>query len=128
MPFDEPKNYIACIVGLVLVAIGLIPLLNKMGMISWGIPTTIDGLIMGFALYIITIAAVYLLIDSFMEDHGMRMISLVVAIVIAIMGLIPILNSFGLIGFTIPFLGPMLFYVIFLVEGVFLLIAAFTML
>lgn len=128
MPFDEPKNYIAALIGLVLIGLGLVPLLNKIGIIGWGIPSGVEGLILAFAVYIITIAGLYLLVDSFMEDHGTRMISMIVAIVAIVIGLIPILNTFGVIGFTIPFLGPVLYYVVFLVEGVFLLIAAFTML
>jgi len=129
MPFDEPKNYIAALIGLLLSCLGLIPILNMVGVLSWGIPEGIMLVITSFALYIITIAGIYLLVDSFMEDHGLRMISIVVALVVIILGLVPLLNSFGLIGFTIPLFGtPILYYVIFLIEGVFLMIAAFTML
>ncbi len=125
--FDDPKNWVAVIIGLLLLALGLIPLLNNFGVIGFGLPGFLNGIVSKIGLWIVAAGGLFLLIDSFLEDHSMRMISIVVALLILAVGIIPLLNSFGIIGFTIPFLSVNVYNIIFVIEGLFLLIAAFAM-
>lgn len=125
--FDDPKNWSALLIGIILMALGLIPLLNKWGVIGFNLPGFLLGIFSNIALYILAAGGLYLLIDSFMEDDTTRVISIGVALAIIAIGLIPLLNSFGVIGFTIPFLSPTLYQILFVLEGLFLFIAAFAM-
>ena len=125
--FDDPKNWSALIVGLLLMALGIIPLLNGWGVISFGLPSFLSNMIPMIATYILALGGILLLIDSFMEDDTLRIISIVISLVIIAAGIIPILNNFGVIGFTIPFLNALVFNILFVLEGLFLTIAAFAM-
>lgn len=126
MPWEnEPKNWMALIGGILLTALGLLPLLNKWGILAF--PYFSSNLFVSLAAYVIAAGGIWLLIDSFMEDDAMRVISIIVAIVLIILGLIPVLATFKVIGFNIPFLTTTFYHILFVVEGFFLMISAFTM-
>ena len=129
MALDEPKGWISMIVGIILLAIGLIPLLNGWGVLPFGLPGFLTGLLSGTVVYILAIGALYLIIDAFMEDVGdpIGMTTLIVGILIFALGIITLLNSFGVIGFSIPFLNEMIYNILFAIEGILLIIAAFVM-
>ncbi len=127
MPWDnDPGNWAALITGSLLMVLGVIPLLAKWGVLSLKIPTFLSSnIFMSIGTYIIAIAGIYILINSFMEDDTMRMISIGVAILVILIGIIPILTQFGVIKYEIPFLSPLFFYIMFTIEGFFLFLAAF---
>jgi hypothetical protein len=129
MALDEPKGWLSMIVGLVLLVIGLIPLLNGWSVIPFGLPSFLTGLISSIIVYLIAIGALYLIIEAFIEDIGdpIGKITLIVGILIFALGIITLLNSFGVIGFSIPFLNEMIYNILFMIEGIFLVIAAFVM-
>ena len=129
MALDEPKGWISMIVGLILLAIGLVPLLNGWGVIQFGLPGFLTSLLSGIIVYLLAIGALYLIIDAFMEDVGdpIGMTTLIVGVLIFALGIIALLNSFGVIGFSIPFLNDMIYNILFAIEGIFLIIAAFVM-
>ncbi len=128
MPFDnEPKNWAALLIGLLVLALGLIPLLNQWGIIGFEFPGFLTSLIGTIGLWVIAGIGLYLLISSFLEDDMMRIISIVVAGVILLLGLIPILHQFNVIGFGLGFITVTWYYFLFAVEGIFLILAAFTM-
>ena len=89
--FDEPTSIISLIGGLVLVPLGLIPLLSKWGIIGWGLPGFLTGLLQGILLYVIAAGGAWLLIDGFLEDDMWRVITLGIAILVLILAIIPIL-------------------------------------
>ena len=123
--FDDPKNWSALIVGLLLMALGIIPLLNKLKVIGFG--SFLNSLVPTIATFILAAGGIYLLIDSFMEDDHMRMMSIIVAIVIIAVGIIQMLHGFNIIGFEIPFVNDVVYYILFVIEGLFLFLAAFFM-
>ena len=129
MALDEPKGWISMIVGVILLGIGLIPLLNSWGVLPFGLPGFLTSLLSGIVVYVLAIGALYLIIDAFMEDVGdpIGMTTLIVGILIFALGIITLLNSFGVIGFSIPFLNEMIYNILFAIEGIFLIIAAFVM-
>ncbi len=123
--WDDPKTVANLIVGFLILALGIIPLLNGWGVIGFTLPGFLSGIVMKIVHYIIAALGLWLLIDAFMEDSHMRMITLLVALAVLAVGIIPLLNTFGVIGFTIPFLTVALYNIIFVIEGIFLIIAAF---
>jgi uncharacterized membrane protein len=128
MAIDEPKGWMSLILGVVLLALGIIPLLNQFGVIQFGLPGILTTLIPSILAYIFAIAGLVLAVDAFMEDDTLRIVSLIVGVLILAAGVISILNAFQVIGFTVPLLdNPVVYNIIFVVEGIFLIIAAFAM-
>lgn len=124
--FDDPKNWSALIIGFLLMALGILPILQNFKIINWAGFLT-GSWFMTIAPYLLAVGGIYLLIDSFMEDDNMRIISIIVSILIIAVGVINALSAFKIIGFSIPFIGPMIYYSLFIIEGLFLIIAAFAM-
>ena len=123
--FDDPKNWSALLIGLLMMALGIIPLLNHFKVITFG--AFLLGIVPKIATYLLAAGGVFLLIDSFMEDDTMRIVSIIVALSIITIGIIQILFAFKIIGFGIPFINDTIYYVLFVVEGLFLFLAAFFM-
>jgi hypothetical protein len=123
--WDDPKTLANLIVGFLLTAFGLIPLLNHFGVIGWNLPEFMIGLMGNFALYLIAGIGIWLIIDGFLEDETIQKITLLIGLLVLIFGIIPLLNQFGVISITIPFLNLLVFQALFVVEGILLIIAAF---
>jgi hypothetical protein len=123
--FDDPKNWSALLIGLLMMALGIIPLLNSFDVIGFG--GFLSGILPKIATYLLAAGGIYLLIDSFMEDDHWRVISIIVALSIIAIGIIQILASFNIIGFSIPFITDTVYYVLFVIEGFFLVMASFVM-
>jgi hypothetical protein len=129
----EPSDYISGLVGAVIFALGLLPLLNRFGIgPDWMglkfLPLTIMS-------WIIAVAALYLVVNSITEltnSNAIGWVSIIVAFVALCIGILPILGGFG-IGpefFKLEFLksfGTLLYNVVFIAEGLFLIIAMFAM-
>ncbi|MBN2566538.1 hypothetical protein JXB02_00460 [Candidatus Woesearchaeota archaeon] len=127
MAINEPKNLISLVLGLILLALGGIPLLNQFGVVGFNVPEFLLGLVGQVILYIIAAGGLYLIIEAFMEgmQEGIGKVTFIVGLVVLAIGLIPLLFSFGVVQFTIPFLTSTVFNVLFVIEGIFLVIAAF---
>ena len=125
--FDDPKTIANLFVGILMITLGAIPLLNAFGVIAFALPGFISNVVGMLALYLIAGFGFWLLIDGFMEDSHIRTITIVVALIVIALGIIPLLGSFGIIqevAFLSFVLNPMVFNVIFVIEGILLLIAA----
>ena len=108
--------------------LGIIPLLNGWGAVSFALPGFLNSFLALAALYIIAAGGFYLLIDGFLEwGNPMAWLTFVVALIVLAVGTIPLLNQFGVIGFTIPYLNMTVYHIIFTIEGFFLFIGAFLM-
>ena len=125
--FDDPKNWSALLIGFLLMALGILPMLQNFKIITWAGFLTTGKWYLTMAPYLLAAGGIYLLIDSFMEDDTMRIVSIIVSLVIISVGIINVLSAFKIIAFSIPFVGPMLYYTLFIIEGLFLVIAAFAM-
>lgn len=127
MALDEPNNWISLFLGFTLTALGVIPLLSAIGIIGFSLPGFMSGLWGSlFSLFIVAGAGVYLLIDSFFEDDFIFWLTFVMSLIIIIIGVVPILSKFGILGFSIPF-GEVIYQILFTLEGILLIIAAFAM-
>jgi hypothetical protein len=111
------------ILGILLVAIALIPLLYSMGTIGWNIPA-----VPAFAFRIIMIVAgVFLLWDATHEVYqqsAWMWLSIIAGIPIFALGLIPVLNHYGIIGWNIEFIGGTILNVLTAFAGIVLFIDA----
>ncbi|MBI4738284.1 hypothetical protein HY772_01765 [Candidatus Woesearchaeota archaeon] len=129
----ETKDFMSGLVGLVIFLLGLFPLLNRFGvgpewMALKFLPLTIVS-------WIVAVAALYLVINSIIEltnSNAVGWVSVIIAFAALAIGLLPILGGFG-IGpdlFKLEFLkgfGPILYNLVFIAEGLFLMVAMFAM-
>ena len=124
--FTAPRDTISFFVGILLAAFGILPLLNKWGVLGFNIPF-ISNLAVNVLVWIVAIGGVYVVIDGFIEPpaYTLHWLLILVGIVLLIFGLIPILNGFGVIPFNIP-LGDMIYRILITAEGVLLVIGGLT--
>ena len=127
MTWEGGKSFVGLVVGLLLTALGIIPLLQQYKIISFGLPTFLNGLLGSVIMYVLAATGLYLIVQGFMEgfDSTIGKVTVVAGLVILVLGVIPLLSSFGVIAFSIPFLTLTIFRVIFVIEGILLVIGAF---
>ncbi len=127
--WEGGRSTVSFVLGLILIAVGLIPILNQFGVIPFGLPAFLSGLVSSIIIWLIAGSGLYLIIESFMEglDEPSAKWLLIVGLVVLALGLIPLLNSLGVIQFTVPLLSMMLFRIIFVIEGILMIIGAFNM-
>ncbi|MBW2997608.1 hypothetical protein KY349_04675 [Candidatus Woesearchaeota archaeon] len=130
----EAKDILSFIAGALLFILGLFPLLSSFGIGPewfnvWSfLPVTVIS-------WVVAVGALYLVIDSVIEitnSSAIGFISIIIAFVCLMIGVLPILHGFG-IGpdfFALGFLGGFtdyLYNIIFMLEGLFLMIAMIAM-
>ena len=115
------RKVISFVLGLVFLALGLLPLLGV------NLPP-----IPALVLWLLALAGgIYLLIDAYKERMGMGLskfimwLSVIVGLLILTLGLIPILNSMGVLAFALPVLGAAVVNILYTVAGVLLIIGSF---
>lgn len=127
--FTRPRDTISFFVGVFLAALGLIPLLSYFKIIGFGMPAFLNNIIGAVAIWIIAVAGLYVVIDGFIEPpaHNLHWILIVAGLFLFVIGLIPILFTFKVIPFGIPFLNNMVVYnAIITLEGILLIIGGLT--
>lgn len=109
--------------GFIMLALGLIPLLNMFGVISFTLP-----LIPMIVLYVLAaVAGILLFWDGLSEGMGMGMArtimfaSYALAIASLAIGIVPILNMLGLIEFSFGDIGTTIIFSLFTIDGLLLL-------
>ncbi|MBN2454206.1 hypothetical protein JXB11_01535 [Candidatus Woesearchaeota archaeon] len=119
-----PRKPISLLLGVIFLALGVLPLLNQFGVIGFGLPT-IPGLVVSI---LAIIGAVFLFWDGIGENMGAMGItqqimfaSYIVGVVALAFGLIPLLNSMGVIGFSLPAVGATIINALYVVIGCLLL-------
>ena len=131
MIFTRGRDTFSFIVGLILAAFGIIPLLNSFKLVAWNLPDFLLNMPVSILVWVIAVAGAYIVIDGFIEPpmHIFHWALILGGFILLVVGLIPILYSFKAIGFTVPFLGENLivYQVLIGVEGLFLAIAGLTM-
>lgn len=126
----ETKDFVSGFVGFLLAALGALPLLNKMGV---GPPWfAFQGFPIQVAAYILAIAGFYLMVNSVIEitnSNSIGWMSFMIAVIIMIVGIFQVLHKFqiGPTWFELGFVKDTFYHVIFLVQGIFLMIAMFAM-
>jgi hypothetical protein len=128
--FTRPRDTVSFFVGLFLFALGLIPLLASLGAIGWNLPGFLNTLIAQIFIWIIAVAGLYIIIDGFIEPpaHNLHWILIAMGLVLFVVGLLPLLFKFGVIGFDLgTFLNRLYIYnAIITLEGLLLMIGGLT--
>jgi len=128
--FTRVRDTVSFFVGLIIMALGLIPLLNHFKVMSFGLPGFLTTLVASIFIWVIAVAGLYVVIDGFIEPplHSLHWILIVLGLVFLVVGLIPILHNFNVIPFTIiSVLDSLVVYnIIIAVEGLLLLIGGLT--
>ncbi len=118
----QMRDWIIGLIGLVISALGLLSLLKIL-------PFELSRSIL---VWLSAIAGVILLYASIVEitnSNIMGTISVIAAGIVLIVSLLPLLNSFGWLGSWAEFklLGEIIYKIILIIEGIFLMIATFAM-
>lgn len=127
--FTRPRDTISFFVGAFIAAMGLIPLLLQLKLVNWALPKFMQSLPYNLAVWVIAVAGLYVVIDGFIEPpaHNLHWFLIVAGIVLFIVGLLPLLFQFQVIGFGIPFLKNLvLYHTIIFLEGLLLVIGGLT--
>jgi len=120
----QTRDWISGLIGAVIFLLGLMPLIGKFDFLN-NFPVTL-------LTWIVAGAGLYLAMNSIIEITNSNIVgwwSFGVAIAVLIIGLFPLLHSFG-IGpswFEFNWLNRAAYNIIFIIEGVFLMIATFAM-
>lgn len=118
------RDWIAGAIGAVLFLLGLLPLMGKFSFLN-DLPATVVTWIMALgALYL-----VYAAIIEITNSNIMGTVTIIIAALALVIGLFPVLHSLG-IGyswFEFAWIGRTVYNLIFMVEGIFLMIATFAM-
>lgn len=120
----QTRDWISGIIGAIIFLLGLLPLLGKFEFLN--------NLPVSLLVWIVAGAGFYLIINSVIEITNSNIIgwwSFIIAISLLAVGLMPLLHTFG-VGpdwFEFKWLSRAVYNVIFVIEGVFLMIATFAM-
>ncbi|MBI2558661.1 hypothetical protein HYW20_05030 [Candidatus Woesearchaeota archaeon] len=118
------RDWISGAVGAAIFLLGLLPMMGYL--------TFLNDLAPSILIWIVAGAGFYLAINSIIEITNSNIVgwwSFGVAIAVLIIGLFPVLHSFGIgpAWFEFNWLNRKAYDVIFIIEGVFLMIATFAM-
>jgi len=128
----EAKDWISGLVGLLVLLAGLIPLLESFGILNLGFSNIMGtSAFLTVLPFILAALGFYLAIESLIEltnSNHIGWLSFFVGTIIMVVGILPALQSFGIGPGLFGLQPPLLIYnIIFVIEGVFLVIAMFAM-
>ncbi len=121
------RHWISFFTGAIIFCLGLFPLIGKEAWLGPLNATTLGTI----AVYIIAFGGLYIIVDSFFEftfHSGIGITTLLIGLAVFGLGLVSILHNKGVITFGISFLGiAIVWQILFMLEGLFLMIACFIM-
>lgn len=128
----EAKDWFSGLMGVIVLGLGLIPILESMKVLNLGVTAIFASSWVLVALpFVIAGLGFYLALESIIEltnSNHIGWMSFFIGVAVMLIGLLPALATFnigpGLFGLTLP---PLVYYVIFVIEGIFLMIAMFAM-
>jgi len=130
----EAKDWLSFFIGALVGAMGALPLLHKYMKVG---PAFFELSFLPATIFAYVIAAIgfYLIINSFIEitnSNPIGWFSFLLAGIIIVTGALKALGQLGVVGgaFALPFLdaiSPIFYQAVFVIEGLFLMVAAFAM-
>lgn len=120
------RHWVSFGVGVIIFLLGLFPLIGKESWIPFS--ETIFGVV---AAYLVAFGGLYIIVDSFFEftfHSGVGITTLIVGLLVCALGVLTVLDSMGMVAIGLStWLKPLIYQVLFILEGLFLMIAAFIM-
>ncbi len=121
----NPRRSISLLIGVIFISLGVIPILHSFGVIGFVLPPIPELVVRILAI----IGGVFLFLDGLGESQTafqgfpqyMMYLSYLLGFGIIALGIIPLLNTFGVIGFTLPSFGQIILDGLYLVVGLLLL-------
>lgn len=129
----QQRDWISMFVGIVIFALGFIPFGEGFGWFNFGLSAFLaQSWFIALMPWIAAVAGFYLIINSFIEitnSNAVGWVSVIIAVLITALGVLNVLGGMGKVnGFlAMAWLSSVVFQVIFIVVGLFLMIAAFAM-
>jgi hypothetical protein len=128
----EAKDWMSFLIGAVVAAFGALPILYNQFKIGPAFLSFENIPPVGIFAYVIAGIGLYLIINSFIEitnSNPIGWISFLIAILFLALGVLQVLARFGILPsmFTLEFIKPLYYQIIFVIEGIFLMIACFAM-
>ena len=128
----DTSDWVSGFVGVIVFLLGLFPLLETYGVVTTGVSLFLSSSWVLTALpFILAILGFYLAIESVIEltnSNHIGWMSFMIGVVVMLIGILPALQKLGigpgLFGLEIPAIA---YYIIFVIEGLFLMIAMFAM-
>ncbi len=118
------RHWTSFFVGVVIFALGLLPLIGKA-------PAFLNNVLGQVAVYIVAFGGLYIIVDSFFEftfHSGVGIATLLVGLVIFGLGLITILHGMGVLAFhLLSQKFGVVYSILFMLEGLFLMLGCFMM-
>ena len=120
----QARDWVSGLIGAVIFLLGLFPLLGKFEFLN--------NLPVSLLTWVVAGAGLYLAMNSIIEITNSNVVgwwSFIIAIVVLVIGLLPLLHGFGIgpAWFEFSWLNRTVYNIIFLLEGFFLMIATFAM-
>jgi len=118
------RHWSSFFAGLVLLCFGLFQLIGKAGWLG-----PLGGLTGGVLAYVLAFGGLYVIIDSFFEfsfHSGLGITTLIIGLIVFGLGLVNLLNGFGVLSFSVPIV-DFIYHILFVIEGVMMMIACFVM-
>ena len=129
MAWDSTKSPLSLLLGVVLTILGGLPLLNQLKVTTITLPAWVMGVLPQIVSYVLAVGGFYLLIDSWDEwGEWYFWVTVIVGLAALTAGVIMVLHSLGVIGLTIPFMTPVVYSSLFVVEGLLLIWGSFNQL
>ncbi len=122
------RHWISFFVGAFIFVLGLFPLIGKDAWI-FNLTKSAPGIV--FA-YIVAFGGLYIIVDSFFEftfHSGVGVGTLLIGFIVLGLGLVAVLSSMKVITFSLSFMAAfgIVYEILFMLEGLFLMIACFIM-
>lgn len=119
-------GYIGIIGGLLLFLFGLAFLLNSVGAMPFALPNFIYGLFASIGAYILAGAGLFLVVEDLIQkDSGFKfVVPIIIGLVVLSVGVVDVLNAFGVLEFSFSFLPAMVYYALFMLEGIGMMLAS----
>ena len=118
----EIKDTVSYVVGGILLLMGLLPLLNTWGLMTFDLFLWFPGIMESV---IVLLGALWLAIDGFGEEHFFKTASLIFALLLGIVVAVPIINAAGWLPFGLPNLVLATAAYLYVIGGALLIIGPF---
>lgn len=119
------RHWISFFTGLLILLLGLLPLIGKAALL--GPMNSLPGTILA---YILAFGGLFVIVDSFFEfsfHSGVGIATLIIGLLVFALGLLMVLGNHGVLSFKIGFLTTLIYNILFILEGLFLMIGCFIM-